>query len=243
MTSSTKTQTYGGLTDPFFGDFANAARADIAAGNSRGDTFPWMNESQELWWNTAGQDGSIGICYGGAWVCPPEYIVGEATDPLAQIDIAQPDNGQSGTIDGWEIAIQHQFVGTGFGINANATFVGGDVEADVYSLGEQFGLPGFGDSANLAAFYEDEKWQATIAWNFRDETYAGVEGSNNPIFLEERFQVDMTASYKINDNLTIFAEARNVTDEPVRLFVRQSEMIFLAQDHGPMYKFGLRANF
>ena len=243
LTSSTKTQTYGGLTDPFFGDFANAARADIAAGNSRGDVPFWANESQELWWNTAGQDGSIGICYGGAWVCEPGYIVGEATDPLAQIDIAQPDNGQSGTIDGWEIAIQHQFVGTGFGINANATFVGGDVEADVYSLGEQFGLPGFGDSANLAAFYEDEKWQATIAWNFRDETYAGVEGSNNPIFLEERFQVDMTASYKVNDNLTIFAEARNVTDEPVRLFVRQSEMIFLAQDHGPMYKFGLRANF
>ena len=117
------------------------------------------------------------------------------------------------------------------------------MEADVYSLGEQFALPGFGDSANLAGFYEDNTWQATIAWNYRDETYAGVEGSNNPIFLEARGQVDLTGSYKVNDNVTIFAEARNVTDEPVRLFVRHPEMIFLAQDHGPMYKFGIRANF
>ncbi|MBT5700923.1 MAG: TonB-dependent receptor [Gammaproteobacteria bacterium] len=243
LTSSTKTQSYGTLTDPFLGDFANQARADIAAGNARGDTPVWANELQTLWWNTAGQEGSIGICYGGAWVCPPEYIIGEATDPLALIDIVQPDNGKSGTVDGWEIAIQHQFRETGFGVSANATFVGGDVEADVYSLGEQFALPGFGDSANLAAFYEDDKWQATVGWNYRDETYAGVDGSNNPIFLEARGQLDLTGAYKVNDNVTIFVEARNVTDEPVRLFVRQSEMIFLAQDHGPMYKFGLRANF
>ncbi len=242
LTSRIITQTYGTLTDPFYGDFAEAARADIAAGNARGDTPPWANELQRLWWNTAGQPGSIGICYGGGWVCPPEFIVGEATDPLALIDIAQPVNGKSGTIDGWELAIQHQFGDTGFGINANATFVGGDVEADVYSLGEQFALPGFGDSANLAGFYEDDTWQATIAWNYRDETYAGVEGSNNPIFLEARGQLDLTGSYKINDNITVFAEARNVTDEPVRLFVRYPEMIFLAQDHGPMYKFGFRAN-
>lgn len=243
LTSSTKTQTYGTLTDPFFGAYANAARADIAAGNSRGDVPSWANELQTLWWNAAGQEGSIGICYGGGFVCPPEYIVGEATDPLAQIDITQPSNGESGTVDGWEIAIQHQFGGTGIGVNANATFVGGDVKADISSLGEQFALPGFGDSANLAAFYEDDSWQATLAWNYRGKTYAGVEGSNNPIFLESRGQIDFTASYKVNDNFTVFAEARNITDEPVRLFVRHSEMIFLAQDHGPMYKFGLRANF
>jgi TonB-dependent receptor len=243
LTSSTKTQTYGTLTDPFYGDFANQARADIAAGNSRGDTPAWTSELQELWWNAMGQPGNVGICYGGGWVCPPEYMLGLDTDPLAQIDITQPSNGESGTVDGWELAVQHQFGETGFGVNANATFVGGDVEADVNSLGEQFALPGFGDSANFAAFYEDETWRATIAWNYRAETYAGLDGSNNPIFLEDRYQVDLTGSYNITDNVTLFAEARNVTDEPVRIFVRYPDMIFLAQDHGPMYKFGIRANF
>ena len=127
--------------------------------------------------------------------------------------------------------------------NINATFVGGDVEADRYALGDQFGLPGFGDSANFAAFYEDDKWTATFAVNQRGETFAGLEGQNHPIFVEKRYQVDMTASYNVNDNMTVFAEARNITDEPVRLYVRHKEMIFLAQDHGPMFKFGMRANF
>ena len=44
-----------------------------------------------------------------------------------------------------------------FGVVANATFVGGDTDADRAALGEQFALPGFGDAANLSVFYEDEK--------------------------------------------------------------------------------------
>ena len=235
--------TYGDLTDPLYGQYAEAARADIAANGARGDTPGWANEQQTLWWNAMAQDGNAGICYGGGWVCPPEFMVGLASDPLAAIDFTQPVNSQDGVVDGWEIALQHQFGDTGFGANVNATFVGGDVEADRYALGDQFGLPGFGDSANFAAFYEDDKWTATFAVNQRGETFAGLEGQNHPIFVEKRYQVDMTASYNINDNMTVFAEARNVTDEPVRLYVRHPEMIFLAQDHGPMYKFGVRANF
>lgn len=235
--------TYGDLTDPFYGQYAEAARADIEANGARGDTPSWANEQQVLWWNAMAQDGNVGICYGGGWVCPPEYMVGLPTDPLALIDFTQPVNSEDGVVDGWEVALQHQFGDTGFGANVNATFVGGDVEADRYALGDQFGLPGFGDSANFAAFYEDNKWTATIAYNERGETFAGLEGQNHPIFIEKRYQVDMTASFNVNDNVTVFAEARNITDEPVRLFVRHPEMIFLAQDHGPMYKFGVRANF
>ena len=235
--------TYGDLTDPLYGEFAAAARQDIEANGPRGDTPSWANEQQTLWWNAMAQDGNAGICYGGDWVCPPEFMVGLATDPLALIDFTQPVNSEDGTVDGWEIALQHQFGDTGFGANINATFVGGDVEADRYALGDQFGLPGFGNSANFAAFYEDDKWTATIAYNQRGETFAGLEGQNHPIFIEKRYQVDMTASYNVNENVTVFAEARNITDEPVRLFVRYPEMIFLAQDHGPMFKFGVRAHF
>jgi TonB-dependent receptor len=234
---------YGELTDPLYGEFAAAARADMEANGPRGDTPGWASDQQALWWNAMAQDGNAGICYGGGWVCPPEYMDGLPTDPLALIDFTQPVNSEDGVVDGWEIALQHQFGDSGFGANINATFVGGDVEADIYQLGDQFALPGFGDSANFAAFYEDDKWTATIAYNERGETYAGAEGQDHPIFVEERYQVDVTASYNVNDNLTLFAEARNITDEPVRLYVRHPEMIFLAQDHGPMYKFGLRANF
>ena len=38
-------------------------------------------------------------------------------------------------------------------------------------------------------------------------------------------------------------DAQNITDEKTRLFVRYPEMLFLAQDHGPVFKLGVRANF
>jgi TonB-dependent receptor len=232
--------TYGTLTDPSQGALADTARALIAAGN--GATPPdWANDQQTLWWNVMVLDPNV--AYGQGWWADPGYTVGSAGDPLALIDITTPTNSESGVVDGWEIALQHQFGDTGFGANVNATFVGGDVQADRYSTADQVGLPGFGNSANFAAFYEDDKWTATLAVNQRGETFAGTEGQGHPIFIERRHQVDMTGSYNVNDNVTVFAEARNITDEPVRLFVRYPEMIFLAQDHGPMFKFGVRAHF
>jgi len=43
--------------------------------------------------------------------------------------------------------------------------------------------------------------------------------------------------------VTVFLDAQNVTDEGTRLWVRSPEMLFLSQDHGPVYKLGVRANF
>ena len=113
--ATTVGSTYGDLTDPLYGEFAAAARADIEANGPRGDTPGWANEQQTLWWNAMAQDGNAGICYGGGWVCPPEFMVGLATDPLALIDFTQPVNSQDGVVDGWEVALQHQFGDTGFG--------------------------------------------------------------------------------------------------------------------------------
>ena len=41
----------------------------------------------------------------------------------------------------------------------------------------------------------------------------------------------------------MFLEVSNVTDEPTCLYARFPEMLFLSQDHGPVYKFGVRTNF
>ena len=143
-----------------------------------------------------------------------------------------------GTLDGFEVAIQHLF-DNNFGVLANATFVGGDTDVDEAYVGEQFALPGFGDAANFSVFYEDDFYSARLSYNLKAETYAGMD-SYNPLFVEERGQVDFSASYNINDNSVVFFEAQNITDEDVRLFARYEEMLFLYQDHGPIYKLGFR---
>jgi TonB-dependent receptor len=246
--SAATSETIGNVQDPTAGVAGLWGKENPSTTSGQG----WVDEdvNKQVWWAAAGGEPTAydGLNVWDGWwqgTNGDEWKINNPAegDPLALFDIARPRNLEEGTVDGWEIALQHQFGDTGFGFNVNATFVGGDVKADRYATGDQFALPGFGDSANLAAFYEDDKWTATIAYNERGETFAGLEGQNHPIFIEERYQIDMTASYNVSDNFTVFAEARNITDEPVRLFVRYPEMIFLAQDHGPMYKFGVRARF
>ena len=164
-------------------------------------------------------------------------------NPLAQWDIARPENLNSGTIKGAEIAIQHFFTGTNFGAIFNYTFIGGDTEADPDAVrDETFELAGFGDSGNLTVFYEDDKFSARLSNNFRAETYSGFD-QYNPIWIEARHQLDASASYIINDKFTVFVEGLNLTDSEVRLYSRYENMLFLAQNHGPVYKAGFRMKF
>ena len=55
--------------------------------------------------------------------------------------------------------------------------------------------------------------------------------------------MDFNATYFVNDNVAVFVEGINVTDEDVHLYSRYEDMLFLYQDHGPIYKAGFRVNF
>ena len=164
-----------------------------------------------------------------------------AGDPLYIFNLAQPVNKYDGTLEGAELAIQHLF-DNGFGIVANVTHIAGDTDVDPYELEEQFALPGFGDAANFAAFYEDDKVSARVAYNLTGEYYTGND-EYNPLFVTERGTVDFNATYFVNDNVAVFVEGINVTDEDVHLYSRYEDMLFLYQDHGPIYKAGFRVNF
>jgi len=149
-----------------------------------------------------------------------------------------------GTVSGFELVVQHLFEGTPFGLQFNFTKIsGGDVDIDRYALGEQFILPGLGDSGNISVFYEDDRHTARIALNYRGETVAGFGNYDQPLYVEERKQVDFSYQFRYTDSTTLFLDAANINDESTRLYARHSNMLFLSQDHGPVFKFGLRTNF
>ena len=80
-------------------------------------------------------------------------------DPLYIFNLAKPINQYDGTLEGVELAVQHLF-DNDWGVMANVTMIDGDTDVDPYpaaDASEQFALPGFGDAANLAVFYENEK--------------------------------------------------------------------------------------
>ena len=170
-------------------------------------------------------------------------IAGE--DPVAVFDITVPANQRSAELDGWEFAIQHMFGDSGFGTSVNYTLADSNLAYDNFSLGEQFAIEGLSDSANFIGFYENEKWQARVAYNWRDEFLSGrfTAQGPNPVYTEEYGQWDINVSYQPTDTLTFFAEGINVTDEIQRLHGRtENEVLFVTQA-GPRYSIGARYSF
>lgn len=174
-------------------------------------------------------------------------LIHPATGADATFDVTAPVNQEEATIDGFEMAIQKTFGDSGFGVIANATFVDADVEFDNTSLETQFVVTGLSDSANLIGFYENEKFQARLAYNWRDDFYTGGTGASSgtpgPNNIESFGQWDMSASYNVNDNLTIFVEGLNLTEETTRSYGRSTLQVIRAGQTGARYNFGVRYNF
>ena len=167
-------------------------------------------------------------------------------DPNVPFRFTAPTNGaNSETIDGWEIAWQHDFTDTGFGFLANYTIVDGSAEYNNLTnaaAGNQFALVGLSDSANLVAYYDKDGLQARVAYNWRDSFLNGT--GNHPTYVEEYEQIDMSASYRVNDNVTVFFDGINMTEEDLpRTHGRDPSYVYFAAPGFARYYFGIRYTY
>ncbi|MCD9033354.1 TonB-dependent receptor [Luteimonas sp. Y-2-2-4F] len=171
-------------------------------------------------------------------------IVGLPTDPVAGFDINVPANQRSDSLDGWEFNVQHMFGQSGFGLAANYTIVDSGLTFNDYELGDQYPMIGLSDSANVVAFYDKNQWQIRAAYNWRDEFLSGIGGQGpNPNYTESYGQFDLNVSYQVNEQLSLHAEAINLTDETQRIRARHTNQLRFATQTGPRYMFGLRYRF
>ena len=176
-----------------------------------------------------------------------------ANDPDIQWRITSPSNqaDQVQTIDGIEFAWQHEFGDdffgvdlSGFGFITNYTVVDGDAEFDplqVFTV-PQFVLVGLSDSANLIGYYEAGGFQARVAYNWRDEFASGYGGGSVSI-TEEYDQLDMHLSYDVSDNLNVFFDAINLTEESKRVTHRDSTYVNYAAPGHARYYMGVRYSY
>lgn len=169
----------------------------------------------------------------------------DAQDEVAVFTNTLPNNGETATVDGLELALQHSFGDTGFGIIANATLVTSDAELDPNDLSQVFALTGLSDSYNLVGFYEKGPFQTRLSWNWRDQfvqELTQVQG-DGPTIVEDYQQLDLSASYDINDNISLIFEGINLTEEYVHKRGRYDNHLLLIEDSGRRWAFGVRATF
>lgn len=201
-------------------------------------------------------EANLGTDGAPAGVLPQSYVdailtaadvVTDANDPLMTFAINQPINNREGNIDGLEIAWQHFFGDTGFGVAANYTLVNGDIGLDPTATpGEQqFALVGLSDTANLTAIYENYGFSARLAYNWRDTflQQTNQTGDRSGIYVEDFGQYDLNVSYDLTDNIALSFEAINITGEDQRTYHRVPEQVYYVYELSPRYMFGARYKF
>lgn len=157
--------------------------------------------------------------------------------------VTRPQNSEEITVTGYEVALTHIFE-NGFGFTANATIVDSDVE-----LGDDqttaFALEGLGDSQNLIVFYEADNWQARVAFNNREGFLRLVDNGFNgePVNTDTFGQWDISASYDVNENISVFFEGINITEEELVQTGRFANQVYNIEDNGSRYAVGVRAKF
>lgn len=169
----------------------------------------------------------------------------DADDEVAIFKNTLPNNGETATVDGLEMGIQHTFGESGFGVMFNATYVDSDAELDPADVTQVFALTGLSDSMNLVGFYEQGPIQVRLAYNQRSDFVQSLTQSNGngPTIVEDYNQLDFSASYDITDEITVFAEGINLTEEYVHKRGRYSNQLLLVEDSGRRWSVGVRANF
>ncbi|WP_231759423.1 TonB-dependent receptor [Microbulbifer elongatus] len=174
-------------------------------------------------------------------------VVANADDPFFEFDVTSKVNNREAKIHGFELAAQHFFGESGFGLQANLTTVRGDVGFNngADPTATQFALLGLSDSANLAFIYENFGVSARLAYNWRDEFLSQVNrgASNNPVYVDEFGQLDMNISYEVTDNLTVLFEGLNLTEESLTHFGRDKSNVWFAQELDARYLIGAQYKF
>lgn len=230
-TSSVIEETFG-LPHPALGPLAEEARNATGTTDSTDSTvlYQWILENRA---DAAGVDATNGITTGVA-----------GRDPASPFNLTVPVNIEAATTKGWEFVGQHTFGDTGCGAMLNATIVDSDVDYDDFDLMQQFVLTGLSDSANLIAFYENDRMSVRVAWNWRDDFLAGTGqpnvGAGPPTYVAAYQQVDLSGCYRVNDRMQVYVDVLNLTDETIHAYGRAEAQTLVAAQAGPRYNLGFR---
>ncbi len=195
------------------------------------------------------------------------YVEAQRDAGLTGIVIDTDINGGSGKIVGIELAYQQQFsflpgAWSGLGISTNYTYADSE-QPDGNPL-----LDISNNTVNAQVYWEYEGWQVRLAYNWRDKYLdtqdekrvrpvgalaTGIYNRTDPSadfydptlgnnYRDARGQFDFSASYDVNENLTLVANAVNLTGEPIRQ-ITELDTNWLYSEADRRMTVGVRAKF
>ncbi|HEV2362989.1 MAG TPA: TonB-dependent receptor [Caulobacteraceae bacterium] len=193
----------------------------------------------------------------------PRVQNGVTTDSLAPGQLANVttyENVPSGYARGVTIDYHQKYSWLpypfdGLGIEGNFTWVDSRIleytAAQTGTVDEYGPLPGTSQITwNLAGFYEAHGFEARLAAEYVGHSLFGLSGNGSTsgdksldTIQDDRLTLDFTSGYRINGNFTVFVEARNLLNTPLRYYEGSPNRPIQREFYDPTYQAGVRFKF
>lgn len=169
------------------------------------------------------------------------------------ITLTQSQNGDNASLFGFEVAYQHNLTFLpgflkGFSVYANYTYTSSNAKIqsreDNTRL-EEIRLPGQAKSVgNLSLAYDLKRVNIRVSGNFNGEYMSEVgDDASEDLFVNNRFQLDATATVTVTPNLRVFAEFLNVTNQPFEVYQGNESQFIQREFYSWWSRVGVKFDF
>jgi TonB-dependent receptor len=160
-------------------------------------------------------------------------------------------NGENGRLYGVEFNFQQQFTFLpspldGLGFQGNVTFLDGDFDTQTVGGAQTKGIAfqGLSDTiANASLYYEKYGLSARVSYQWRSDWLDTLGGLGSGEYRKGYENLDVSLRYAINDNLTVFADAANLTDALYVAYDGDISRPTEVEQIGSRYLFGIRFSY
>lgn len=168
-----------------------------------------------------------------------------------QWEFVQDRNGRNVDVYGFELAFQRQLdflpgaFFKGFGVYVNYTFTKSKAKGISTEDGEErkgVSLPGTAPHMfNGSLSWENNRFSTRISLNYTAD-YLDALGAKSfdDIFYDKQLFLDANIAYKITKRLRLFAEANNLTNQPLRYYQGTSERTSQMEYYQSRFNLGLK---
>ncbi|WP_084395782.1 TonB-dependent receptor [Henriciella aquimarina] len=129
----------------------------------------------------------------------------------------------------------------GFLVSANLTLT--DSESELPDGREVPFLKQSDTVWNVAIGYDKGPWDLRVSANYRGDYVDELMGEDLDRYTDDRLLVEASAKYKVNDNIQLYLEGKNLTDEPEYYYFGDERRLSQYDEFGTTVVFGARLTY
>ncbi|MBB1301532.1 TonB-dependent receptor [Pseudoalteromonas sp. SR44-8] len=175
--------------------------------------------------------GSIGVLSAGVFYKDIDnFIIQQEVQDNGDWDgfdeVVQMVNGGKASLTGIELNWNKTFK-SGFVLGANGTFIDADEK-----------LPNQADTvANIIVGFENHAISTRLSASYKSESFQ-FDDADMAVYEDSHMQLDFSSKYYLNDNMNVYFNATNLTDEPMYLYHGEKRYNYQYESYGRTFELG-----